>query len=106
LSKKAKQQTIGNIQPFEPAITAKIQAWHYAHQSKVEGNLYSLYLDFAEIRLYQAHQSNATYYIPKTQQWIHSALPLAMRLDRQVNSTDRQTKIRDLQNQCTELRSI
>jgi tetratricopeptide (TPR) repeat protein len=90
---------------IEPAITAKIQAWHYARQFKDEGNWYSLYLDFAEIRLYQARQNNSTRYIPKAQQWLHRALPLAIRLDRQVNSTDRQTKIRDLQNQCAELRS-
>jgi tetratricopeptide (TPR) repeat protein len=90
---------------IEPAITAKIQAWHYARQSKVEEYLYDLYLDFAEIRLYQARQNNPTRYIPKAQQWLHRALPLAIRLDRQVNSTDRQTKIRDLQNQCAELRS-
>jgi tetratricopeptide (TPR) repeat protein len=89
----------------EPATTAKIQAWHYARQFKEEGNLYDLYLDFAEIRLYQARQNNPTRYIPKAQQWLHRALPLAIRLDRQVNSTDRQTKIRDLQNQCAELRS-
>jgi tetratricopeptide (TPR) repeat protein len=90
---------------IEPAITAKIQAWHYARQSKVEEDLYDLYLDFAEIRLYQARQSNPTRYIPKAQQWLRRALPLAIRLDNQVNSTDRQTKIRDLQNQCDELRS-
>jgi tetratricopeptide (TPR) repeat protein len=91
---------------IEPAITAKIQALHYARQSKVEEELYDLYLDFAEIRLYQARQSNPTRYIPKAQPWLRHALPLAIRLDRQVNSTDRQTKIRDLQNQCAELRSI
>jgi hypothetical protein len=45
-------------------------------------------------------------YIPKAQQWFRRALPLAIRLDRQVNSTDLQTKIRDLQKQCTELRSM
>jgi hypothetical protein len=89
---------------IEPAITAKIQAWHYARQAKEEGNLYGFYLDFAEIRLYQARRSNPTRYIPKAQQWLHRALPLAIRLDRQVNSTKRQTKIRDLQNQCAELR--
>lgn len=90
---------------IEPAITAKIQAWHYARQAKEEENFYNLYLDFAEIRLYQARQNNPTRYIPKAQQWLHRALPLAIRLDRQVNSIDRQTKVRDLQNQCAELRS-
>jgi tetratricopeptide (TPR) repeat protein len=90
---------------IKPAITAKIQAWHYARQSKVERDLYNLYLDLAEIRLYQTRQSNPTRYIPKAQQWLHRALPLAIRLDNQVNSTDRQTKIRDLQNQCSELGS-
>ncbi|WP_310490095.1 tetratricopeptide repeat protein [Chamaesiphon sp. VAR_69_metabat_338] len=90
---------------IEPAITAKIQAWHYARQPKVERDLFDLYLDFAEIRLYQARQSNPTRYIPKAQQWLHRSLPLAIRLDRQVNSIERQTKIRDLQNQCAELRS-
>jgi tetratricopeptide (TPR) repeat protein len=100
---------LGNVywkqERIEPAITAKIQAWHYARQSKVEKYLYDLYLDFAEIRLSQARQSNPTRYIPKAQQWLRRALPLAIRLDNQVNSTDRQTKIRDLQNQCDELRS-
>jgi tetratricopeptide (TPR) repeat protein len=90
---------------IEPAITAKIQALHYSRQLKEEVNLCNDYLDFAEIRLYQARQSNPTRHIPKAQQWLRRALPLAIRLDNQVNSNDRQTKIRDLQNQCAEIRA-
>ena len=84
----------------EPAISAKIQAWHYARQFKEEGDLYRLYRDFAEIRLYQATQGNPQCYIPKAQQWLNRALPLAIRCDRQVNSTERQTKIQAMQSEC------
>jgi tetratricopeptide (TPR) repeat protein len=87
----------------EPAISAKIQAWHYARQMQTESALYDLYRDFAEIRLYQATQGNRQHYLPKAQQWLSYALPLAIRLDRQVNSTARQTKIQALQAQCDAL---
>ena len=84
----------------EPAISAKIQAWHYARQMQTEGYLYDSYRDFAEIRLYQATQGNPQCYIPKAQQWLNRALPLAIRCDRQVNSTERQTKIQAMQSEC------
>ena len=84
----------------EPAISAKIQAWRYARQMENEGDLYSLYRNFAEIRLYQATQGNPQCYIPKAQQWLNRALPLAIRCDRQVNSTERQTEIQAMQSEC------
>jgi tetratricopeptide (TPR) repeat protein len=83
-----------------PAIQAKIQAWHYARQMDEVECFYDLYQDFAEIRLYQAQQGNPQKFIPKAQQWLQRAMPLAIRLDRQVNSSDRQTKIRQLQAEC------
>ncbi|MDX2256540.1 MAG: tetratricopeptide repeat protein [Pseudanabaenaceae cyanobacterium bins.39] len=87
----------------EPAISAKIQAWHYARQMKIEEDLYELYRDFAEIRIYQAtHDTtngNSQRYLPKAQQWLSRALPLAICLDRQVNSTECQTEIQNLQGE-------
>jgi tetratricopeptide (TPR) repeat protein len=88
---------------IELAITAKIQAWQYARQFKPAEELHDLYNDFAEIRLYQARQNRPHHYISKAQQWLHRALPLAIRLDRQINSTTKQTKIRELQDQCAKL---
>jgi tetratricopeptide (TPR) repeat protein len=88
---------------IELAITAKIQAWQYARQFKPAKELHDLYSDFAEIRLYQARQNHPHHYIPKAQQWLHRALSLAIRLDRQINSTTKQTKIRELQDQCAKL---
>jgi tetratricopeptide (TPR) repeat protein len=88
---------------IELAITAKIQAWQYARQSKREEDLHDLYSDFAEIRLYQARQNHSHHYILKAQQWLRRALSLAIRLDRQINSTTRQTKIRQIQDQCAKL---
>jgi hypothetical protein len=88
---------------IELAITAKIQAWQYARQFKPAEELHDLYSDFAEIRLYQARQNHPHHYIPKAQQWLHRALPLAIRLDRQINSTTKQTKIRQIQDQCAKL---
>jgi tetratricopeptide (TPR) repeat protein len=85
------------------AITAKIQAWQYARQFKPAEERHDLYSDFAEIRLYQARQNHPHHYIPKAQQWLHRALPLAIRLDHQINSTTKQTKIRELQDQCAKL---
>jgi len=84
-------------QRVQPAISAKIQAWRYSRQYKEEGNLYSLYRDFAEIRLYQAKQDRR--YISKAQQWLDRARLLAIRLDVQVNSTERQTKIQAMQTE-------
>lgn len=81
----------------EPAISAKIQAWRYARQMKTEGALYGLYRDFAKIRLYQAKQDPR--YIAKAQPWLDRALPLAIRLDRQFNSTQFQTAIQTLQGE-------
>jgi tetratricopeptide (TPR) repeat protein len=88
---------------IELAITAKIQAWQYARQFKPAEELHDLYSDFAEIRLHQARQNHPHHYIPKAQQWLHRALSLAIRLDRQINSTTRQTKIRQIQDQCAKL---
>ena len=81
-------------------IDAKIQTLHYVRQMENVGRFYSIYQDFAEIRLYQAQQGNPQRFIPKAQQWLRWAMPLAVRLDRQVNSTERQTKLHDLQAQC------
>ena len=81
----------------ESAISAKIQAWRYARQYKSEGALYGLYRDFAKIRLYQAKQDPR--YIAKVQPWLDRALHLAIRLDRQVNSTKWQTAIQTLQGE-------
>ncbi|MBC7515355.1 MAG: hypothetical protein H7237_02805 [Alkalinema sp. FL-bin-369] len=39
---------------------------------------------------------------PQSPTWLRWAMPLAQQLDRQVNSSDRQTKIRDLQAECQE----
>jgi tetratricopeptide (TPR) repeat protein len=98
---------LGNLyweqRQIAPAIQAKIQAWHYARQMDNVECFYSLYQDFAEIRLYQAQQGNPQRFIPKAQQWLQRAMPLAVRLDRQVNASDRQTKIRELQAQCETL---
>jgi tetratricopeptide (TPR) repeat protein len=82
------------------AINARIQTWHYVRQTENVGWFYSIYRDFAEIRLYQAQQGNPQRFIPKAQQWLRWAMPIAVRLDRQVNSTERQTKICDLQSEC------
>lgn len=68
------------------AIETKIQAWRYAHQLSGEGRLYSIYRDLAKIRIYQAQQGNPHRYVPKARQWLQWALPLAMRLDRQVGN--------------------
>ena len=88
---------------IEQAIDAKIQALHYARQMDEVGNFYTIYRDFAEIRLYQAQQGNPQRFIPKAQQWLRWAMPLALRLDQQVNSSDRQTKIRELRAECEAL---
>jgi tetratricopeptide (TPR) repeat protein len=85
------------------AIAAKLQALHYARQMKKEDPLHDLYRDFAEIRLHQARQSQPQRFISKAQQWLRWAMPLAVRLDRQVNSSERQTKIRELQAECEAL---
>jgi tetratricopeptide (TPR) repeat protein len=85
------------------AIDAKLQSLRYARQYKEENDLHELYRDFAEIRLHQARQSQPQRFIPKAQQWLRWAMPLAMRLDRQVNSTERQTKIRQLQAECEDV---
>jgi len=99
---------LGNLywqqKQVEPAISAKIQAWRYARQTQIEVDLYGLYRDFAEIRLYQATHNttngNPHRYISLAQQWLSRALPLAIRLDRQVNSTEHQTKIQGMQSEC------
>jgi hypothetical protein len=76
---------------LELAITAKIQAWQYVRQYEKESDLY------------QAHQKNSQRHILKAQQWLQRAMLLALRLDRQVNSTDRQTLIHSLQEECAAL---
>jgi hypothetical protein len=50
--------------------------------------------------LYQAQQGNPQRFISKAQRWLRWVMPLAVRLDRQVNSSDCQTKIRELQAEC------
>jgi tetratricopeptide (TPR) repeat protein len=85
------------------AVNAKIQVWRYVRQYKEVCDLYELYRDFGKIRLQQARQSSPHQRIPKAQQWLQRAMPLALRLDRQVNSTDRQTLIRSLQEECAAL---
>ena len=66
--------------------------------------MYGLFFDLCEICLYQAHQnhhqSHHQPFISKAQQWLRWVMPLAVRFDRQVNSTERQTKIRQLQAEC------
>jgi hypothetical protein len=84
-------------------IEAKIQTWRYARQLGDVGGIYEIYQDMAEIRLYQAKQGNPQRYVPKARRWLGWALPLAVRLDRQVNVTKRQNKIRDLQAECDTL---
>jgi tetratricopeptide (TPR) repeat protein len=85
------------------AIEAKIQALKYARQYKEASVLYGLYRDFADLRLHQARQSRPAHYAPKVQQWLNRAMPLALRLDKQVNSIERQTKLRELEAECAAL---
>ncbi|MBW4540409.1 MAG: tetratricopeptide repeat protein [Myxacorys chilensis ATA2-1-KO14] len=82
------------------AINTKIQALHFVRQMEEPEAFYLIYRDFAEIRLHQLKQGNSQRFIPKVKRWLHRALPLAVRLDRQVNSSDRQTEIRALQAEC------
>ncbi|GAB4209550.1 MAG: hypothetical protein Fur006_69370 [Coleofasciculaceae cyanobacterium] len=97
---------LGNIlwkqKQIEKAIEAKIQAWHYARQYGEEETLYSIYQDIAEIMLDRSQQSSPQHYIPKARRWLRWALPLAVRLDRQVQTTWRQDRIQNLQRQCDE----
>ncbi len=81
-------------------IEAKIQTWRYARQMENSERLHDSYKDMAEIRIYQAQQGNPQRYIPKARRWLRWALPLAVRLDRQVNLTKRQDEIRELQAEC------
>jgi tetratricopeptide (TPR) repeat protein len=81
-------------------IEAKIQTWRYARQHGEASRIYGIYRDMAEIRIYQAKQGNPHRYIPKARRWLQWALPLAVRLDRQVGLTKRQDKIRELQAEC------
>jgi tetratricopeptide (TPR) repeat protein len=81
-------------------VEARIQTWRYLRQFREEGDLYLLYEDLAEIRIYQAKQGNPHRYIPKARRWLQWALPLAVRLDRQVGLTERQDKIRQMQAEC------
>jgi len=84
-------------------IEAKIQTWRYARQMENAERIHDIYTDMAEIRIAQAKQGNPQRYIPKAQRWLQWALPLAVRLDRQVGLTKRQDKIRELQAQCDSL---
>jgi len=92
-----------NQERLTQCIEAKIQTWRYARQSGQAGQIYRIYWDMAEIRIYQAKQGNPQRYIPKARCWLRWALPLAMRLDRQVGLTKRQDKIRELQAECDSL---
>jgi len=82
------------------AIEVKTKAWRYARQVSSEGALYTGCIGFAEVRIYQAKQGNPQRYIPKARRWLQWALPLAVRLDRQVGLTKRQDNIRELQAEC------
>jgi tetratricopeptide (TPR) repeat protein len=82
------------------AIEVKTKAWRYARQVSSEGALYTGCIGFAEVRIYQAKQDNPQRYIPKARRWLQWALPLAVRLDRQVGLTKRQDKIREMQAEC------
>ena len=82
------------------AIETGIQTWHYARQHQNEERRYKSYRDIAAIRIYQAKQGNPQRYIPKARRWLLWALPLAVRLDRQVGLTERQDKIRQMQAEC------
>jgi tetratricopeptide (TPR) repeat protein len=81
-------------------IEAKIQTWRYARQDGEASTIYGIYRDMAEIRIYQAKQGNPQRYIAKARRWLQWALPLAVRLDRQVGLTKWQDKIRQLQAEC------
>lgn len=84
-------------------IEARIQAWRYARQMENQESRHDIYKDMAEIRIYQAKQSNPQRYIPKARRWLQWALPLAVRLDRQVGSSQCQNKIRNWQADCDTL---
>ncbi len=85
----------------EAAVASKVKTWYYARRyGGRESNLHRIYLHFATIRLYQAKQGNPQRYIPKARRWLQWALPLAVRLDRQVGLTKRQDEIRQLQAEC------
>jgi tetratricopeptide (TPR) repeat protein len=98
---------LGNIlwkqKQIEKAIEAKIQAWHYARQYGEEETLYSIYQDMAELTIDRSQQSTPERYIRKARRWLRWALPLAVRLDRQVQTTWRQDRIQNLQRQCDEI---
>jgi len=82
------------------ATQAGIQTWHYARQHQNEESRYNSYRDIAAIRIEQAKQGNPHRYIPKARRWLQWALPLAVRLDRQVSLTKRQDRIRQMQAEC------
>jgi tetratricopeptide (TPR) repeat protein len=82
------------------AIETGIQTWHYARQHQNEERRYKSYRDIAAIRIYQAKQGNPQRHITKARRWLQWALPLGVRLDRQVGLTKRQDKIRELQAEC------
>jgi hypothetical protein len=81
---------------IQQGIEAKIQAWRYARQWGDQAQLYRNYIHLFKIRWHQAKQ-NPQRYIPKGQQWLRWALPLAERLDRQEGNTIRQQLIKQKQ---------
>ncbi|MBP5974170.1 tetratricopeptide repeat protein [Brasilonema sp. CT11] len=85
------------------ATEARIQAWRYARHIIMEDALLEVYEGIAKIRIYQARQGNPQHYIHKARQWLRWALPLAVRLDRQVGLTQKQEKIRQMQAECDEI---
>ena len=98
-------ELLGNIyyqqDKIDRAINARIQFWRYSRQYGRKDLIYRAYRDLAEIRIYQAKQGNPQHYIPKAQQWLQQALPLAIKLDRQVGLTTKQDEIEKMQGECS-----
>ena len=83
------------------AINARIQFWKYSRKFDRKELIYETYRDLAEIRIYQGKQGNPQRYIPKAQQWLQRALPLAIKLDHQVGLTTKQDEIEIMQADCS-----
>ena len=94
-------ELLGNIyyrqDKIDRAINARIQFWKYSRQYGRKDLIYNAYRDLAKIRIYQGKQGNPQRYIPKAQQWLRRALPLAIKLDRQVGLTTNQDEIDKMQ---------
>ena len=98
-------QLLGNIyyqqDKIDRAINARIQFWRYSRQYGRKDLIYRAYRDLAELRIHQGKQGNPQRYIPKAQQWLQQALPLAIKLDRQVGLTTKQDEIEKMQGECS-----